>query len=91
MWCEATVSGGARVCPTHPSCGRDTVARQHPGAGILRTLSHALTRCLFVRWPVTRPQVRREHPLSLSISISGGRETYQDSPSNGERTGSSPA
>ncbi|KAG8612153.1 hypothetical protein MANES_S030952v8 [Manihot esculenta] len=38
-----------------------------------------------------RPQVRREHPLSLSISISGGKETYQDSPSNGERTGKSPA
>jgi hypothetical protein len=39
----------------------------------------------------TRPQVRRDYPLSLSISISGGKETYQDSPSNGERTGKSPA
>lgn len=39
----------------------------------------------------TRSQVRRGHPLSLSISISGGEETYQDSPSNGERTGKSPA
>src|SRR5262249_5277890 len=39
----------------------------------------------------SRPQVRRDHPLSLSISISGGKETYQDSPSNGERTGKSPA
>ena len=39
----------------------------------------------------TRPQVRRDHPLSLSISISGGKETYKDSPSNGERTGNSPA
>ena len=38
----------------------------------------------------TRPQVRRGHPLSLSISISGGKETYKDSPSNGERTGNSP-
>ena len=38
-----------------------------------------------------RPQVRRGHPLNLSISISGGEETYEDSPSNGERTGSSPA
>lgn len=37
-----------------------------------------------------RPQVRRDHPLSLSISISGGKETYKDSPSNGERTGNSP-
>ncbi|CAF2086855.1 unnamed protein product, partial [Brassica napus] len=34
----------------------------------------------------TRPQVRRDHPLSLSISISGGKETNKDSLSNGERT-----
>ncbi|KAI3680170.1 hypothetical protein L2E82_50555 [Cichorium intybus] len=26
-----------------------------------------------------RPQVRRDYPLSLSISISGGKETYKDS------------
>lgn len=38
-----------------------------------------------------RPQVRRDHPLSLSISISGGEETNKDSLSNGERTGKSPA
>ncbi|CAF2372522.1 unnamed protein product, partial [Brassica napus] len=30
----------------------------------------------------TRPQVRRDHPLSLSISISGGKETNKDSLSN---------
>lgn len=40
---------------------------------------------------LSRPQVRRDYPLSLSISISGGKETYQDSPSNGERTGKRPA
>jgi len=39
----------------------------------------------------TRPQVRRDHLLSLSISISGGKETNKDSLSNGERTGKSPA
>ena len=39
----------------------------------------------------SRPQVRRDYPLSLSISISGGKETYKDSLSNGERTGISPA
>ncbi|WZZ77103.1 hypothetical protein YC2023_097675 [Brassica napus] len=39
----------------------------------------------------TRPQVRRHHPLSLSISISGGKETNKDSLSNGERTGKSPS
>ncbi|CAG7862883.1 unnamed protein product [Brassica rapa] len=39
----------------------------------------------------TRPQVRRDHPLNLSISISGGKETNKDSLSNGERTGKSPS
>ncbi|KAL0919932.1 hypothetical protein M5K25_009023 [Dendrobium thyrsiflorum] len=38
-----------------------------------------------------RPQDGRGHPPSLSISISGGEETYEDSPSNGERTGIGPA
>lgn len=41
--------------------------------------------------PRPRPQVRRDYPLSLSISISGGKETNKDSPSNGERTGNSPS
>ncbi|TYK25863.1 hypothetical protein E5676_scaffold436G00770 [Cucumis melo var. makuwa] len=36
------------------------------------------------------PQVRRDYLLSLSISISGGKETYKDSLSNGERIGKSP-
>ena len=43
------------------------------------------------RLPRPRPQVRRGYPLSLSISISGGKETNKDSPSNGERTGKSPS
>ena len=37
-----------------------------------------------------RPEFRQGHPLNLSISISGGEETNQDSPSSGERTGKSP-
>lgn len=47
-------------------------------------------RCAAMQCTPTRPQVRRDHPLSLSISISGGKETYEDSLSNGERTGNSP-
>ena len=31
-----------------------------------------------------RPQIRREYPLNLSISVSGGKETNEDSSSNGE-------
>ncbi|KAF8088548.1 hypothetical protein N665_0537s0003 [Sinapis alba] len=34
--------------------------------------------------------LRRDHSLSLSISISGGKETNKDSLSNGEGTGRSP-
>jgi hypothetical protein len=39
----------------------------------------------------SRPLIRKDYPLSLSISLSGGEETNQDFPSNGERTGKSPA
>ena len=49
------------------------------------------SRCASVPVLPTRPQVRRGYPLNLSISISGGKETYEDSLSNGERTGNSPA
>jgi len=38
-----------------------------------------------------RPQIGQDHPLNLSISLSGGKETKKDSPSNGERKGKSPA
>ena len=44
-----------------------------------------------VRTATFRPQVGREDPLDLSISLSGGKETNQDSPSSGERSGKSPA
>ena len=39
----------------------------------------------------SRPLIREDYPPSLSISLSGGEETNQDFPSNGERTGKSPA
>ena len=40
---------------------------------------------------ISGPQIRRGYPPNLSISFSGGKETKEDSPSNGERTGTSPA
>ena len=46
-----------------------------------------LPTCLFF----FRPQIGRDYPLNLSISLSGGRETNQDSPSSGERSGKSPS
>ena len=33
---------------------------------------------------IFRPEIRRDYPLNLSISLSGGKETNKDSPSNGE-------
>lgn len=54
-------------------------------------LRMTLVRALSGVAPRRRPQVRRDYPLSLSISISGGEETNQDSLSNGERTGNSPS
>ncbi|KAG6627095.1 hypothetical protein CIPAW_15G100800 [Carya illinoinensis] len=47
--------------------------------------------CLGVTHRCPHPNTSRDYPLNLSISISGGKETYKDSPSNGERTGKSPA
>ncbi len=35
------------------------------------------------------PQIRQDHPLNLSILISGGKETNKDSLSNGEWSGNS--
>ena len=32
----------------------------------------------------SRPRISRDHPPNLSILVSGGKETNQDSPSNGE-------
>lgn len=36
------------------------------------------------------PQIRQGHPLNLSISLGGGKETNQDPLSNGERSGDKP-
>ena len=38
----------------------------------------------------SRSELRQGHPLNLSISISGGKETNKDSPSSGERNVISP-
>ena len=37
-----------------------------------------------VKTHLFRPEIRRDYPLNLSISLSGGKETNEDSPSNGE-------
>ena len=40
--------------------------------------------------PTLGPQIRRDYPLNLSILLSGGKETNQDSLSSGERSGMRP-
>ena len=73
--------------PPDPGGGGPPSHRPHP-PGACRAPATGRGR----RGPrIVRPQVRRGHPPSLSISISGGEETYEDSPSNGERTGRCPA
>jgi hypothetical protein len=83
-WAEERAAGGAGHGEWWTRAGRRAIAPLPRGrpSGPERARRGALA---------PRPQVRRGHPLSLSISISGGEETYEDSPSNGERTGISPA
>ena len=40
---------------------------------------------------LTPPRFRRDYPLNLSISVSGGKESNSDSRSSGERNGNSSA
>ena len=99
-------AGGGYWSPvTHRAAGLKASHRRRTSRQVLVVKSLLFVSCLrtsSVEAPVTllrrprralrpRPQVRRDYPLSLSISISGGKETYKDSLSNGERTGNSPA
>lgn len=81
---DVATSGGRELTVSSQSSSTDPRARRQtdPRREALRPEG---------RPPRLRPQVRRGYPLSLSISISGGKETNKDSPSNGERTGKSPS
>lgn len=65
--------------------GRSTAVRRLAGARPL-SLRPALSRFAgtFSVPSEPRPQIRRGDPLNLSILVSGGKETNQDSLSNGE-------
>ena len=55
--------------------------------GLGRKESHALLRrgdSLPLLLESFRPEIRRDYPLNLSILVSGGKETNEDSLSNGE-------
>lgn len=91
-----TGAAGLNASPRRGTSRRVVVERpdSFPAVPVSPAVSRAprpSSRRPFAAPPRPRPQVRRDHPLSLSISISGGKETNEDSPSNGERTGNSPS
>ena len=66
------------VCFLRLLCVVDAI---YVDAAILLIIIRA-NRC--VRSISKSPELRSDYPLNLSISVSGGKETKQDSPSNGE-------
>ena len=84
----------ALVCSSH-ACSLTRAPRAAEGLAH-RLLSAALPTllrgsasprglpCLRGSVPHTRHRMRQDYPLNLSISLSGGEETNQDAPSNGE-------
>lgn len=74
-----------RGAPVGPLSASPAQPRREP---LLRGSHGAQRQLLCFR---VRPQIRRDNPLNLSISVSGGKETNQDSLSSGERRGKSPA
>ena len=77
------------VCPPMLLHGCVPRRREACPAGDCSSWSHPGGAPILILKP--RPEFRQGHPLNLSISISGGKETNRDSLSNGERTGKSPA
>ena len=70
------VCDGWRVRPTGLGRGRKTVGER---AGWVTIEVPAR-----LRDSNFRPEIGRDYPLNLSISLSGGKETNKDSLSNGE-------
>lgn len=75
---------------SRPTRERDPVAESSRGLVELVRLGSSATKRAEAS-PFLGPQIRRGYPPNLSISFSGGKETKEDSLSNGERTGISPA
>lgn len=73
---------GRRASSPSPSRARRRSADRPPRSG--RLLRSFLPRGRPPPPSETRPQIRRGDPLNLSILVSGGKETNQDSLSNGE-------
>ena len=82
-----------RCCPIRRDCGYRSLEVMYPA--VHRDQVHTCSECPCDLWArltynhQTEPQIRRDHPLHLSLSISGGKETNKDSISNCERSGKS--
>jgi len=80
-----TVAGGVRVNLRLRSCRLVRLgARVASLAGLLAPVSSRARRSLRSGAFLFLHQLKRDYPLNLSISLSGGEETNQDAPSNGE-------
>lgn len=80
-----------RSASSHPSV-RPSVRRRPPAREGARARARRGCGAAAFFFPLgLRPQIRRGDPLNLSILVSGGKETNEDSLSNGERRGKSPA
>ena len=77
-------AGSSTRNTTEPGKGGWLRERGKPHSSLLTFPRRQNSFCL-------RPQIRRDDPLNLSILLSGGKETNQDSPSSCERRGKSPA
>lgn len=100
-WCHGRLKcidgtvwrGAARVVRSPRPPGGSASAVASPGGARVESGSRD-EGCGYVPGPLdlrNGPQIRQGYPLSLSISLSGGKETNEDFPSSGERTGKSPA
>jgi len=88
-WCEGNPGPSARQ-----ETRGDGINRRGRERGIPLLHTRSTTKSVFFfpsKNQKDRPRIGRHHPPDLSISLSGGKETNQDSPSSGERSGRSPS
>ena len=85
--CASLTSGGAPNGPRGPRVTSPLRAATLLPRGVRRLrLGSPATASRSAARPslLTRHRMRQDYPLNLSISLSGGEETNQDAPSNGE-------
>ena len=95
-WIVLPVRAEACICVYYSLCNNcfetlwEILVRAYVPNPILRTsIQHVVCSQSMRVVPITWSEIGQENPLNLSISISGGKETNKDSPSNGEWSGNS--